>query len=259
MFMQAFMIHKHLSAGTHADGREPGGCTVRAFASSHGKSDASAKEKLFQTSAKMAEGGCSQDLGSGAQEGETGFGAGPQSTAQAVDTNSAQAGRSAESNERGAGLFSGSADSTSAGISNQQHVSSGQRVEETARDDPAKLTEGLGTTMFKCLLLELSSRIKVLSQNKDAQNEAIKVGILNQEGHFVYKRWDPQQSKQVLDESRNPLPSTSLCQTLEVINNRVGQGRGLTRFQATKPIKEDTVDDTVPFFLETSIRDDDFH
>ena len=127
------------------------------------------------------------------------------------------------------------------------------------RDDPTKLTEGLGTTMFKCLLLELSSRIKVLSQNKDAQNEAIKVGILNQEGHFVYKRWDPQQSKQVLDESRNPLPSTSLCQTLEVINNKVGLGRGLARFQATKPITEDTVDDAVPFFLETSIRDDDFH
>ena len=127
------------------------------------------------------------------------------------------------------------------------------------KEEPGKLSATLATTTFQCLLRELQARLAMTSQKPEAMKEAVQLGLMNADHKWLYRKWDPEASKVVVDPNRQPLDPSSLDQVLHKLMSTVSKGGGIKRFEAMKPLAEDMTGEQIPFLIETSIRDDAFH
>ena len=97
------------------------------------------------------------------------------------------------------------------------------------------------------------------SQKPEAMKEAAQLGLMNTDHKWLYRKWDPEASKVIVDPNRPPLDPSSLDQILHTLMTTINKGGGIKRFEAMKPLADDMTGEQIPFLVETSVRDDAFH
>ena len=119
--------------------------------------------------------------------------------------------------------------------------------------------------MLEALLTEMKNRLKLLSENVEAQEMAIKNQWAVRQGECLYwqfQSWDPAAAKVIIHPKREPILMSTVEERIEeALILRRSEGL-LHRFHATRPLSEEPKSPQAVFLLQVSLRGeaaDNFH
>ena len=124
----------------------------------------------------------------------------------------------------------------------------------TATPDPA-LHSPLRTVLINCLLKELLQRTQRVTATETGRADLQKMGWLDNQGHWNYLKWSPQQRRLVLNEARSPVTHDTMVKTITELQANMS-GDVIHRFKSKQPmwaIEEEGHSQAV-FDLEISLR-----
>ncbi|CAE7535458.1 unnamed protein product, partial [Symbiodinium microadriaticum] len=131
--------------------------------------------------------------------------------------------------------------------------------------DPPQVNAPLRMIMLEALLTEMKNRLKLLSENAEAQEMAIKNQWAVRQGESLYwqfQSWDPATAKVIIHPKREPILTRTVEERIEEALILCRSEGLLHRFHATRPLSEEPKSPQAVFLLQVSLRGeaaDNFH
>ena len=131
--------------------------------------------------------------------------------------------------------------------------------------DPPQVHAPLRMIMLEALLTEMKNRLKLLSENVEAQEMAIKNQWAVRQGESLYwqfQSWDPAAAKVILHPKREPILMNTVAERIDEALILCRSEGLLHRFHATRPLSEEPKSPQAVFLLQVSLRGeaaDNFH
>ncbi|OLP95095.1 hypothetical protein AK812_SmicGene22810 [Symbiodinium microadriaticum] len=131
--------------------------------------------------------------------------------------------------------------------------------------DPPQVNAPLRLIMLEALLTEMKNRLKLLSENAEAQEMAIKNQWAIRQGESLYwqfQSWDPAAAKVIIHPKREPILMDKVVESIDEALILCRSEGLLHRFHATRPLSEEPKSPQAVFLLQVSLRGeaaDNFH
>ena len=131
--------------------------------------------------------------------------------------------------------------------------------------DPPQVNAPLRMIMLEALLTEMKNRLKLLSENAEAQEMAIKNQWAVRQGESLYwqfQSWDPAAAKVIIHPKREPILMDKVVESIDEALILCRSEGLLHRFHATRPLSEEPKSPQAVFLLQVSLRGeaaDNFH
>ncbi|CAE7035632.1 unnamed protein product [Symbiodinium sp. CCMP2592] len=132
-----------------------------------------------------------------------------------------------------------------------------QAWKEQKEQDPSQILAPLRVVLMEALLTELGNRLKMLPNNKEALDAALKNQWILQDGatlKWQFQSWDPITAKVIIHPKKQPLLATEVEAKLADALQLCQREGILHRFHATRPLSEEPKSPQSVFLLQVSLR-----
>ena len=119
-----------------------------------------------------------------------------------------------------------------------------------------KVDCSLKSELFRLMLKETAARMEQFEQTPESQKAAEKANWLSSTSMlWLYQKWDPEQQKLVLDQSRQGVAHQEVKDLLESLSAALQQDpAALNQFAAKRKLTENMQGNSVPFRVSIGLR-----